>query len=77
MDKTIETLTEIVRINYPHLLDGDTKIIDYCFWNATSNKELPVKKLEDVKTYKLTHDNFDLVLVIFFSDNTIGFRLKI
>jgi hypothetical protein len=77
MDKTIEAITEIIRVNHPHLLDGDTKIIDYCFWNATTNKELPVKKLEDVNTYKLVNGNFDLVLVIFFSDNTIGYRLNI
>jgi len=77
MDKTIEALTEIIQTNYPHLLDEDTKIIDYCFWDATNNKELPVKKLEQVNAYKLTRGNFDLVLVIYFSDNTIGYRLKI
>jgi hypothetical protein len=77
MDKTIETLTEIIRTNYPHLLDGDTKIIDYCFWDAANNKELPVKKLEQVNSFRLSHNNLDLVLVIYFSDNTIGYRLKI
>lgn len=77
MDKTIEAITEIVRANYPHLLDNDTKIIDYCFWDAKTNKELPVKKLEDVNAYRITQNVTDLVLVIYFSDNTIGYRLKI
>jgi hypothetical protein len=77
MDKTIEAITEIIRVNYPHLLDNNTTIVDYCFWDAATNKELPVKKLEDVNVYKLTHSSCDLVLVIYFSDNTIGYRLKL
>ena len=77
MDKTLLAITEIIRTNYPHLLDNDTTIVDYCFWDAFTNKELPVKKLDDVNVYKLAHKSCDLVLVIYFSDNTIGFRLKL
>lgn len=77
MDKTILAITEIIRKNYPHLLDNDTTIIDYCFWDCTTNRELPVKDLDAVNYYKTAYNIKDLVLVIYFSDNTIGYRLKI
>lgn len=77
MDDTIYVLTEIIRKNYPHLLDNDTIIVDYCFWDGIKNKELPVKKLDAVQVYKTLNNIKDLVLVIYFSDNTIGYRLKI
>lgn len=77
MDKTVLAITEIIQKNYPHLLDNDTTIIDYCFWNGATNKELPVKELNAVNAYKNTHNIRDLILVIYFSDNTIGYRLKL
>ena len=77
MDKTIFAITEFVRKAYPHLLDNGTTVIDYCFWDCAANKELPVKDLDAVNNYKNTHNIKDLVLVIYFSDNTIGYRLNL
>ena len=77
MDKALYAITEIIRTNYPHLLQDGVTIIDYCFWNATTNKELPVKDLDAVNKYKLINGIKDLVLVIYFSNDTIGYRLKI
>jgi len=38
---------------------------------------LPVRELSDVKPYLIKHGIVDFTLVIFFSDNTIGFRLNL
>lgn len=77
MDRPLETITELVRRAYPHLLDNNTTITDYCFWDSTSNKEIPIKDLDGVNRYKILHNIPEVLLVIYFSDNTIGYRLKL
>ena len=74
---TLETITNSVYANYPHLLANNIFIRDYYFWDCIRNCELPVKELSEVKPYLIKHDIVDFTLVIYFSDNTIGFRLKI
>jgi hypothetical protein len=76
MDKTIDALTDIIRVNYPHLLEGRT-IVDYVFWNCSTNTEIPFKDLDVVKNYITMHSIRDFTLVIYFNDNTIGYRLKV
>lgn len=76
MDKELQSIFDLVKLKHPHLLDNNTKIVDYCFWDASLNKEL-VGGFESVKTYKLAHQKSEIVLVIFFSDNTIGYRLNL
>ena len=77
MDNTLHLLTQLVLKSYPHLLDNNTTIIDYCFWNPLTNTELPVKDLDSVNRYKLINNIPEILLVIYFSDNTIGYRLKL
>lgn len=77
MDKSLIAITELVRASYPHLLDNDTTITDYCFWDSKANKELPTKNLDEVNKLKNTLNIPEVLLVIYFSDNTIGFRLKL
>lgn len=77
MDKTLEAITQLVHKNYPHLLDNNTTIIDYCFWNPFTNAEVPVKDLDSVNRYKIINNIPEILLVIYFSDNTIGYRLKL
>lgn len=77
MDNNIDVITELVRINYPHLLDNNTTILDYCFWDTVNNKEVPTKNFDDANKYKLIHNAPEILLVIYFSDNTIGYRLKL
>ena len=74
---TLEAITNSVHANYPHLLADSVYIRDYCFWDCIRNQELPVKELADVKPYIIKHGIVDFTLVIFFSDNTIGYRLNI
>ena len=74
---TLEAITNSVHANYPHLLADSVYIRDYSFWDCIRNHELPVKELADVKPYLIKHGIVDFTLVIFFSDNTIGYRLKI
>ena len=75
--KTLEAITNSVYANYPYLLANSVHIRDYCFWDCIRNKELPVRELADVRPYLIKHGIVDFTLVIFFSDNTIGYRLKI
>lgn len=77
MDKDVAAITELVRISYPHLLDNNTKIIDYCFWDPIGNKEIPTKDFDEVNRIKNTRNMSEVLLVIYFSDNTIGYRLKL
>ena len=74
---TLEAITNSVNANYPHLLANNVFIRDYCFWDCIRNCELPVKELADVKPYIVSHGIVDFSLVIFFSDNTIGYRLNV
>lgn len=77
MDKTLAVITHLVYTNYPHLLDSDTSIVDYCFWDPSANKEVPIKDLDAVNKYKILNNIPEILLVIYFSDNTIGYRLKL
>ena len=77
MDKNTYAITELVRVNYPHLLDNDTTVTDYCFIDSSNNKEIPTKDFDEVNKYKLLSGTPEILLVIFFSDNTIGYRLKL
>jgi hypothetical protein len=74
---TLEAITNSVHANYPHLLADNITIRDYYFWDCIKNQELPVRELSDVKPYLINHGIVDFTLVIFFSDNTIGFRLNL
>jgi hypothetical protein len=74
---SLEAITNSVHANYPHLLADSVYIRDYCFWDCIRNQELPVKEIEEVKPYLVSKGIVDFALVIFFSDNTIGYRLKI
>jgi len=74
---TLEAITNSVYANYPHLLADNVSIVDYCFWDCLSNTEIPVKEMKEVKNYLTSNGIVDFTLVIFFSDNTIGYRLKI
>lgn len=77
MDKTLAAITHLVHTNYPHLLDNGTSITDYCFWDSSANKEVPIKDLDAVNKYKILNNIPEILLVIYFSDNTIGYRLKL
>jgi len=77
MDKTLAAITHLVYTNYPHLLDNNTSITDYCFWDPNTNKEVPIKDLDAVNRYKIINNISEILLVIYFSDNTIGYRLKL
>lgn len=77
MDKTLAAITHLVHTSYPHLLDNNTSIIDYCFWDPLTNKEVPIKDLDGVNKYKILNNIPEILLVIYFSDNTIGYRLKL
>lgn len=74
---TLEAITNSIHVNYPHLLADNVYVRDYSFWDCIRNYELPVRELVDVKPYLIKHGIVDFTLVIFFSDNTIGYRLKI
>jgi hypothetical protein len=74
---TLEAITNSVHANYPHLLANNVSVVDYCFWDCVQNCELPVRELAEVKPYLISKGIIDFTLVIFFSDNTIGYRLKI
>jgi hypothetical protein len=74
---TLEAITNSVYANYPHLLAGGVTIRDYSFWDCARNTEIPVKETKDVKNYLTSNGITDFSLVIFFSDNTIGYRLKV
>ena len=74
---TLEAITNSVHANYPHLLAAKNHLVDYCFWDCVRNCELPVRELAEVKPYLISKGIVDFTLVIFFSDNTIGYRLKI
>lgn len=77
MDNEISAITELVRISYPHLLDNNTTVIDYCFWDPIGNKEIPTKNFDEANKIKNTCNLSEVLLVIYFSDNTIGYRLKL
>lgn len=77
MDKTVEAIESIIRTNYPHLLEGGVTVVDYCFVDCAKNCIIPVKKLDVLQSYLLAKSIKDFTLVIYFSNNTIGYRLKI
>jgi hypothetical protein len=77
MDKTIEAIESIIRTNYPHLLEGGVTVTDYYFIDCAKNTEIPVKNLDILQSYLLAKNIKDFTLVIYFSNNTIGYRLKI
>jgi len=77
MEKTLAAITPLVHTNYPNLLDNDTRITAYCFWDSSANKEVPIKDLDAVNKYKILNNIPEILLVIYFSDNTIGYRLKL
>ena len=74
---TLEAITNSVYANYPHLLAANIYIRNYSFWDCIRNRELPVRELVDVKPYIIKHGIIDFALVIYFSDNTIGYRLDL
>lgn len=77
MSETLEMITNNVQIKYPHLLENGVTITDYLFWDCKQNCEIPLKDLKQVKAYLLGKSITDFALVIFFSNNIIGYRLDI
>lgn len=76
MSSTLDAITENVFKNYPLFLE-DAKISHYYFWDCTKNEEIPPREIKDVKNYLEIHKIKDFALVIVFSDNIIGYRLKV
>jgi len=52
-------------------------IKDFCFWDCTKNVEIPVKDLDEIKVYLVANKITDFALVIYFSNNIIGYRLSV
>ena len=77
MNETLEMITNNVQTKYPHLLEGGVTIRDYYFWDCKENSAIPSKDLNIVKQIVATKRITDLALVIFFSNNIIGYRLDI
>lgn len=77
MNETLEMITNNVRVKYPHLLEENITITDYLFWDCKENIEIPSKDLATVKLIIASKKITDFALVIFFSNNIIGYRLEI
>ena len=77
MNETLDMITHNVGIKYPHLLEGGVTITDYYFWDCKNNGAIPSKDLKVVKQIIASKNITDFALVIFFSNNIIGYRLDI
>lgn len=77
MNETLETITNNVAIKYPHLLEDGIKITDYYFWDCKANGAIPSKDLKVVHNIVQSKKITDVALVIYFSNNIIGYRLDI
>ena len=77
MNETLEMITNNVRIKYPHLLEDGVSVADYYFWDCKVNAVIPSKDLNIVKQIITSKKITDFALVIFFSNNIIGYRLDI
>ena len=77
MNETLVAITNNVQIKYPHLLEDGVTITDYSFWDCKDNTVIPSKDLNVVKQIINTKKITDFTLVIFFSNNIIGYRLDI
>lgn len=77
MDDTLEMITNNVRIKYPHLLENGVSIVKYYFWDCQKNCAIPSKDLNVVKQIISVKKITDFALVIYFSNNIIGYRLDI
>ena len=75
-NRTIAALTGMVNERYPHLIQ-DTSIQEYVFWDCKKNVEIPPKDLDAVNIYIKENKINDFALVIYFKNNTIGYRLKL
>lgn len=73
----LEKITASVRSNCPQLLEDEVIIKDFCFWDCTKNVEIPVKDLDEIKVYLVANKITDFALVIYFSNNIIGYRLSV
>lgn len=77
MNETLEMITNNVQIKYPHLLDDGVTITKYYFWDCKENCAIPSKDLKVVKQIIASKNITDFALVIYFSNNIIGYRLDI
>jgi hypothetical protein len=77
MNETLEMITNNVRLKYPHMLEEGIKITDYYFWDCKNNSAIPSRDLKVVKQIITAKNITDFALVIFFSNNIIGYRLDI
>ena len=77
MNAELDAISNSIKTRYPVLMEDGVTVKDYYFIDCAANKEIPIKGLVEVTNYMKYNKITDFALVILFSDNIIGYRLKI